>query len=344
MRSRKVSLKDIAQSVGVSTALVSYVLSGKEKEYRVGPDIALKIKAIAKELKYQPNLLAKGLRSGKTYTIGLIIADIANPFFANIAREIEDEAEKNGYTVIIGSSDENAARSWNLVSVLINRQVDGFIIVSAENSDDLVEHLLETGIPFVLLDRHFPDIQTDFVVTNNAKASYDACLHLIERGYGNIGLIAYKSDLFHMKERIRGYRQALKDNHIQFRQNWLKEVYFEAIEPEIRRAIDDMVLAESPVDALIFATYGLAINGLKYINELRLKVPDDLGIVSFGQAEVFDLYYCPITFMKQPIELLGKTAVDVLVKKLINPDETLTQISMDAMLVERESSTARIHI
>ncbi|MDB5242962.1 MAG: LacI family transcriptional regulator [Spirosoma sp.] len=334
-------MKDIAHSAGVSTALVSYVLSGKEKEYRVGLDMALKIKAIAKELKYQPNLLAKGLRSGKTYTIGLIIADISNPFFANIAREIEDEAEKNGYTVIIGSSDENAARSWKLMNVLINRQVDGFIIVSAENSEKLVYQLVEIGMPFVLLDRHFPEIQTDFVVTNNAKASYDACRHLIERGYKKIGLIAYKSDLFHMRERIRGYRQALNDNRMGFRANWLKEVYFETIAVEIRQAIDDMVSAESPVDALIFATYGLAINGLKYINELRLKVPDDLGIVSFGQAEVFDLYYCPITFMKQPIELLGKTAVDVLVKKILNPDEEQIQISMDATLVERESSTAR---
>lgn len=342
MRNRKVSLKDIANVAGVSTALVSYVLSGKEKEYRVGPDIAVKIKAIAKDLNYQPNLLAKGLRSGKTHTIGLIVADISNPFFANIARVIEDEAEKNGYTVIIGSSDETAAKSWNLLNVLVNRQVDGFIIVSAEDSEDLVHHLVETNVPFVLLDRHFPLIQTDFVVTDNFKAAYDAGVHLIRSGYEKIGLIAYRSELFHMKERIRGYRQALDNNNLPTESNWLSEVRFDAIEREIRRAIDNMVLAKSPVDALIFATYGLAINGLKYINELQLKVPDDLGIVSFGQAEVFDLYYCPITYVKQPIELLGKTAVDVLVKKLENPTEKLTQISMDATLVERASSKSRI--
>lgn len=342
MKSKKVSLKDIASSVGVSTALVSYVLSGKEKEYRVGPDIALKIKAVAEELNYQPNLLAKGLRSGKTHTIGLIIADISNPFFANIARTIEDEAQKNGYTVIIGSSDENAAKSWNLLNVLINRQVDGFIIVSAENSEAHIHHLIETSMPFVLLDRHFPNVQTDFVVTNNFKASYDATVHLIGGGYEQIGLIAYKSQLFHMKERIRGYRQALADNGTRFELDWLKEVRFENTEPEIRNAINDMVSDKLPVDALIFATYGLAINGLKYINELRLKVPDDLGIVSFGQAEVFDMYYCPITFMKQPIERLGQTAVDVLMRKIKNPAEELTQISMEANLVARDSSKSRL--
>ncbi len=105
---KRVSMKDIAEAAGVSTALVSYVLNGKEKESRVGEEMAKKIKVIARELNYQPNHVAKSLRSGKTHTIGLIIADISNPFFANIARVVEDEAKRSGYTVIIGSCDENA--------------------------------------------------------------------------------------------------------------------------------------------------------------------------------------------------------------------------------------------
>ena len=123
------SLKDVAQKAGVSTALVSYVLNGKEKEGRVGKEIASKINQIARDLNYQPNHLAKSLRSGKTYTIGLVIADISNPFFANIARIVENEARRLGYTVICGSSDEEADTSWELIKVLISRQVDGLIIV-----------------------------------------------------------------------------------------------------------------------------------------------------------------------------------------------------------------------
>ncbi|RDB03923.1 LacI family DNA-binding transcriptional regulator [Runella aurantiaca] len=341
MKTKKVSLKDIAQKAGVSIALVSYVMNGKEKESRVGEEIAKKIKEIAKELNYQPNHLAKSLRSGKTHTIGLIIADISNPFFANIARVVEDEAKRNGYTVIIGSCDENADKSWDLLNVLINRQVDGFIIVSSENSENQVYYLKERNIPFVLLDRHFPDIQTDFVATNNYKASYDAGVHLVKRGYQRIGLVAYKSDMFHMAERIRGYKQALKDSQISFEEGWLKEVRFENIEKEVREAIDEITSPDQKVDALIFATYGLAINGLKYLNELRLKVPYDLGIVSFGQAEVFDLYYCPITYLRQPLELLGKTAVQYLIGKLKNPDEGMKQILMEAKLIVRESSMAK---
>jgi LacI family transcriptional regulator len=335
---KKVSLKDIAQEAGVSTALVSYVLNGKEREARVGEVIAKRIKEIAKSLDYQPNHLAKSLRSGKTHTLGLLIADISNPFFANIARVVEDESKRNGYTVIIGSCDENAKNSWDLLTVLINRQIDGFIIVSCEKSENQVQYLKDKNIPFVLLDRHFPEIQTDFVATNNYKASYDAGVHLIKNGYKRIGIFAYKSAMYHMAERVRGYKQALADNNIEFDESWLKEIRFEAMENEVRSGIDEMMVTEEKIEALIFATYSLAINGLKYINELRLNVPADLAIVSFGQAEVFDLYYCPITYVRQPLEMLGKTAVGFLLEKLKNPNQGVKQILMEAKLITRDSS------
>lgn len=344
MNKKKISLKDIAEKAQVSTALVSYVLNGKEKESRVGHEIAIKIKQIAKELNYQPNYLAKSLRSGKTQTIGLIIADISNPFFANIARIVEDEAKKNGYTVIIGSSDENAEKSWDLITVFLNRQVDGFIIVSSENSEEQIQYLIERNVAFVLLDRHFPEIPTDFVSLNSFKAAYDAGSHLIRGGYKNIGLIAYKSQLFHMQERIRGYRFSLEDNQIPFRAEWLKEVGFNTIDEEIKVGIDDMLASEFAVDALIFATYRLAITGLKYINSLGLKVPENLAIVSFGQAEVFDLYYCPITYVLQPMEELGKTAVEILIQKLKKPDTDKKQILMEAKLMARDSSRPKVPV
>ncbi|MVM38137.1 substrate-binding domain-containing protein [Spirosoma sp. HMF3257] len=341
MSTKKTSLKDIAQRAGVSMALVSYVLNGKEKESRVGQEIASKIKQIAKELHYQPNHLAKSLRSGKTHTIGLIIADISNPFFANIARVVEDEAKRNGYTVIIGSSDENAEKSRDLLNVLINRQVDGFIIVSSENSAEQVRDLQEKNIPFVLLDRYFPDIETDFVSTDHYQAAYNAGAHLVKNGYKRIGMIAYDSQLFHMQERIRGYVEALTDQHVPFQKHWLKQIRISAIEQGVKAAIDEMLAAKQPIDSIVFATYSLAITGLKYINELSLNVPDDLAIVSFGQAEAFDLYYCPITYVKQPIGLLGKTAVEFLMKKLKHPQTEPSQILMNAELIIRASSKTK---
>ncbi|SOD93001.1 LacI family DNA-binding transcriptional regulator [Spirosoma fluviale] len=338
MNKTKVSIKDIAQKAGVSTALVSYVLNGKEKESRVGQEIATKVRQIAAELNYQPSHLAKSLRSGKTHTIGLVIADISNPFFANIARVVEDEAKRNGYTVIIGSSDENASKSRDLLEVLINRQVDGFIIVSSENSEDQIRSLNDRHIPFVLLDRYFPEIPTDFVSTDHYRASYDAATHLVKNQYKHIGMIAYDSQMFHMHERIRGYQDALRDNPINAHEHWLKRVKISAIDTGVKAAIDTMLATDQPVDALLFATYSLAVSGLKYINKLGVRVPDDLAIVSFGQAEVFELYHCPITYIKQPIGLLGQTAVELLVKKLTHKPTEPEQILMKAELIERASS------
>ena len=151
---KRVSLKDIAKKAGVSTATVSYVLSKKENS-GISAEVSEKIKKIAEELDYRPNQIAKSLQSGKTLTIGLILADISNPFFAHIARIIEDEAKKHDYTVIFGSSDENASKSRDLIQFLTNRQVDGFIIAPAEDSEKDIKLLKKQNIPFVLIDRFF---------------------------------------------------------------------------------------------------------------------------------------------------------------------------------------------
>lgn len=325
----------------MSAALVSYVLNGKDRKNRVRKEKAEEILKIAKDLHYQPNHLAKSLRSGKSYTIGLVIADISNPFFANIARIVENQARHHGYTVIYGSSDEEPAKSMDLINVLINRRVDGFILVSTEHSEKQVYHLMEQNIQFVLLDRYFPKIKTDFVSTNNYKAAFDAGAHLVTMGYKNIGLIAYKSNMFHMQERIRGYRDALKNKNLPFKKKWLQEVMFSNARTEVENAIDIMLLPGNRVEAIIFATYSLAVNGLKYINRLGLKVPADLAIVSFGQAEVFDLYACPVTYVMQDMENLGKAAVDILVKKMDNPKEKIQGKLFDAKLIKRESSRAK---
>ena len=137
---KKVSLKDIAEAAGVSTALVSFVLNGKKKEYRVGEETAKRILKIAQEMNYQPNIAAKSLRSGRTKTIGVVVSDISNPFFSQLARILEDEATKRGYTVLFGSSDEDTEKMDRVVSNLIIKGVDGLIIVPCENSENPLDH------------------------------------------------------------------------------------------------------------------------------------------------------------------------------------------------------------
>ena len=336
-RKKKIGLKEIAEEAGVSIATVSYVLSQK-KNSRVSADMTEKIEKIAKELNYQPNRIAQSLKSGKTYTIGLVVADISNPFFSNIARIVEDEASKFNYTVIFGSFDEKADKSIHLLKFLSNRQVDGFIFAPAGGSEEQITFLTEQGIPFVLIDRYYPHIDTNYVAIDNFKASYQATEHLLLTGNKKIGMISFGTEFHHMKERVRGYREALEKNGVEGDGAWFKEIDVSQVEEGVAPAIDTMLKGSNPIEALFFATNSLAIVGLKHLNKLDLKIPDDVRIVSFDEGEAFDFFYCPLTHIRQPLAKMARQAVDILVEQITRPELPNRQVSLEAELIQRESS------
>ena len=333
---KRIALKDIAEKVGVSIALVSYVMNGQEKEKRVGADVVERIRKVALELNYKPNQIAQSLRTGLTKTIGLIVADIANPFFGNLARVIEDEASTYGYTVIFGSSDEDSNKSASLIDILLNRQVDWFIIVPAEGTEAQIKSLQDRAIPLVLTDRYFSNLSTNYVVLDNYSAAFDAVAHLTGNGYNRIGMIAYRSDLIHMQERIRGYSEAIKrvlpENDIQ-----LEEVSYNNINTDTEKAIEKLTRGEYKLDALIFATNALTISGLYSIKKLNLKVPEELAIVGFDGNAAFDFFSSPLSYIEQPIEEMGREAVRVLIEQ-INGSSEIVQINLKHTLIKRQSS------
>ncbi|MGE7774719.1 LacI family DNA-binding transcriptional regulator [Chitinophaga sp. NPDC101104] len=336
---KRVSLKDIAQEAGVSTALVSYVLTNKEEKARVGREMANKIRKIARKLNYQPNYLARSLKSGRTDTIGLIVADISNPFFGQIARIVEDEAKRHNITVIFGSSDENAEKSADLINVLLNRQVDGLIVVPSEGSEQQILQLSERHFPFVLMDRPFPSIAASSISINNFGASYNAVEHLLRTGRKRIGMIAYQTGLHHIAERRRGFEVALANAGLKTEKR-LKLARYSHLREDIRKAIDQLRGGKHPADALFFATNSLAIEGLRYISELGIRVPEQLAIVSFDESEAFDLFHAPVTFIRQPIREMGKAAVQLLLSQIADSERPPEDIRIDAELVVRRSSAA----
>jgi LacI family transcriptional regulator len=333
---KKVSLKDIAQKVGVSIALVSYVLNDKKKG-RISQEVAQKIKEVAAQLNYRANHIARSLKTSKTYTIGLIVSNISNAFSSSLARIIEDEASKNDYTVLFGSNDENAEKSLRLMEVLLNHQVDGLIIAPSENAEIQVQHLIQNEVPFVLIDRYLPDIKTNYVAIDNYKAAYLLTKHLIDSGSKQIGLITYKSSLFNLLERKRGYVAALKENGLPSKKRWIKEVNPERTKEDVETAIDEMLTLSEPVDAIVFALNTLSSCGLRYINKLPITVPIDLAIASFDQSEASEIFYAPLTHIKQPLEEMGQMATKILLE-LINKNNRITQVNMEAELVIGESS------
>lgn len=338
---KKISIKDIAQQLDVSIALVSYVLNGKEKEARVGKEIALKIKQTAQQLNYQPNMIARTLKSGRSFTIGLIVADISNPFFSAIARIIEDEAQKYNYTVLFGSSDEKKEKSLNLINILSNRQVDGFIIAAAEHTEDQLQMLKKQHIPYVLIDRYFTGLDADAVRIDNYQAAFDAVTHLAKMGYKKIAMASYNTSLQHMQDRRKGYADSLKKNKLSLQPQLSGMIGFDSIETDMEKFITKLMKTPSKADAVFFATNMLAIAGIKQITASGLKVPEELGIITFDENVAFDFFYAPLTYVHQQPELIGKEAVKLLLENIDNPKKNRETVLINAPLIIRKSSTKK---
>lgn len=334
----RVSLKDIAAKVGVSTALVSYVMNGKEKGKSISKELVKRIRETAEELNYQPNEIARSLRKGSTKTIGLIVADIANPFFSHLARAIENEAIRFGYTVIIGSSDEVVEKSGLLLNTLINRQVDGLIIAPAEGTENQINSVISRNIPLVLVDRFFPDINTNFVVIDNFQSTYNATSHLIHRGFKKIGFITYKSALMHFLERKRGYVEAMQANNLSDDVRVI-EVNPVKSENEIENVCVDLLVTDKKLDALIFATNMLSIEGLYCIHKRKIKIPEEIGFIGYDGGDCFNLFYSPITYIEQPINEIAAEAVKILIDCFGNdePGSKTLHVILRSNLIIRDS-------
>ena len=311
----RVCIKNIAEQLGVSNATVSLVLNGKEKDGRVGTELAEKIRATARALKYEPNNLARSLRIGRSQTIGVIVADISNHFFANLAFHIQEQAEKFGYSVIITNSNESDLKMEKMVNILKNRQVDGFIIVPTENGEAHVVDLVKCNIPVVLLDRYFPalNINVSAVAVDNCNASKDAVKNLIKQGCKNIGLVIYKSSLHHMLERKRGYVEVLQEHNI-YNPALIKEVNYSLIASDSEIAMESLLSKENKVDGIFFATNTLSMLGIKYVMNLHIEIPNHLKVVCFDKSEAFD--FTPIPYILQPVPEMGRKVVELLMEHI----------------------------
>ena len=337
-KKKEISIKDIAKAAGASPALVSFVLNGKQKQYRVSDAMVEKIREIAKELDYKPNGFAKSLRDGTSHTIGVIVSDISNQFFADIVKNIETTAEEYGYMALFASSDERADKLADLTEKMLRKEVDGMIVVPCDGSESTIKMLEDRGVPLVLLDRYIPGVKTDYVSLNNRKAAYEATEHLIRQGYRRIGFVGYGSNLTNMKERVEGYSQAMtahneKDSII------IKQVEMDNLDKSCEKAMNSLI--DNKVDAILFATNSITIKCLYYIQRKGIRIPDDLGLVCFDGESAFDFFYAPVTYVSQPLERMARKAVEILIEHLESNDCLTQQVEADGTLIKRASSERR---
>lgn len=328
---RKTSLKDIANKVGVSASLVSYVLNNKDKENRVSQETAIKIRNAAQELHYFPNLNARSLKTNISHTIGLIVADISNPFFSSLARTIEDEAYAHNYTVIFGSSDENQDKFVKVLDFLSTRQVDGFIVASPEDSRETVLGIQQSNVPLVLIDRYFDGIDVNTVTVDNFKASFEATNHLLSKGHQKIGAIVYESTLLHYQDRCNGYLEAMKQSNIADNSQFLRKINHQSLQSEIQEAVRELIFDEK-VTAIYFATNTIATEGLKQIRNFGKKIQSEIDVVAFDENLIYQFLDVHIPFMSQPIKEMGQKAVRILIDQIENRDKESQNVLLTATL------------
>lgn len=328
---KKILISDIAKDLGISVTTVSFILNGKAKEKRISEGLTKRVLDHVQKVGYKPNELAKSLRTGKTKIIGLVIEDIANPFFANIARFIESKAYSRGYRIIYCSTDNETDRTIELVQLFRDRHVDGYIITPSEGIADTIQSLLNSQLPLVLFDRYLPNLQTNYVVSDNVKGAYDATAHLAQQGFKRIALVTLYSSQTQMRDRMDGYMRAIDTYKLQ---PYVKKVN---IGQDEQALIDDFksFLAEQQPDAIFFATNYLAISGLKAMRQLPNPMP---AVASYDDHTLFKLFSPSITAVSQPIEAIADELIRILLNQLDGKGKELKQVVLPSELIVRESS------
>lgn len=313
----KASLKDIAESLKLSKTTVSWVLSGQGNEKGISVATQENVLQKAKELNYQPNLLARSLNTGVSGTIGLILPSISDTFYSHVARQIEMEVEKHGYSLMICSSESEIEREDRMIRLFKAKQVDGIILAPTKISKNETMQLLNESFPFVLFDRYFPEMQTNYVIIDNEDCSYNLVNHLIDKGYRKIAVITTNPHLRTMNMRREGYARALMEANIQVDLDLYGEVTYVNYEENIFKVLDRIIGHVPDVDGFFFTTHILALEAFRYFHEKGIAInTEDYGLACIHEVPSFRVLAPKMNVAMMPIEEIGRNAVRILLNEI----------------------------
>lgn len=332
---KRASIKDIARIAGVSVATVSYVLNKKEG-HRISEDTKKKIFEVAETLNYTPNRIARSLQNNKSKLLGLIVADISNDFYSNIARNLEDKALKLGYTLIIGSSDENAEKFEKLIDLFSQQQVDGMIIAPVAGSEDILQKLLDKNYPLVTIDRYLKGVNAPGVILNNREIAETTTQFLIDKEFDEIVYVGYETKLQHLLDRQKGFETSIKDSDTNIKAKYIT-VGLENISGEIHAEMEK-TLGKNPTNsALYFSSNKLAVAGLEYLIKNNIKVPQQVSVLAFDETDAYKLFPAEITYVKQPLEEMADEAIKLLDLQITDYAATSKKITLSGELIMKKS-------
>jgi LacI family transcriptional regulator len=338
---RRVSIADIANSLGVSKTLVSLVINNKGNAHGISAETQKRVLEKVEELNYRPNVLARGFRTGKTNTIGLIVSDISNRFYSRIARRVEDYAWEHGYSVVICSTDENVEKEKQQIRLLRDRKVDGLIISSSQDNADMFNRLVEVEMPHVLIDRTFEGMKSPNISVDNFGGGQLAANHLIQQGITRIAMVSITPQhISTLKDRARGFVTALYDLNISIPSEWQIQVPFKEMDSVVAERLTNLYQFGNLPEAIFTLNNNLTSACLLNFRKLSVSIPKDIALIGFDDVLYFNFTQPSVTAIDQPIELIGEKAFDLLLKQ-IEKKEILQKeqsIVLPVDIVIRESS------
>lgn len=328
-----ITIRDVATLAKVSPATVSHVINNTGL---IGEDTTKRVERAMETLNYQPNFVARGLRSQKTATIGLILSNIANSFYPSVARGAEDAANKQGYNIIFCNTDENPEKERRYVDELISRQVDGYLIVPADKSQTNLEKLQQINRPFVYVDRILPEFPADAVLLDNYQGALDACTHFItHHGCRRIGTISGPLGLTTGRERMDGYRASLDAGQLPYQEKYVREGDFTE---ESGYHLAGELLRDNPeLEALFLANNLMCLGALKRMKELGVRPGHDLAILCFDEMPWAALIDPPLTTISYPACRLGEVAATILIERLKGDSSAIKLERVPTELIVRHS-------
>lgn len=327
-------IKDIAEAAGVSTATVSRVLSGKQN---VRPQVRDKVLAVAKKLNYTPNRAARSLRSRRSSSIGLIVADIQNPFFASLSRAVEDIAHANDYSVILCNTDEDPEKERIYLELMQNENAAGVILAPTGSLARHFPRELADAGPMVVIDRKVDDVAVDSVVIDNFEAAQILTRHMLGHGYRRIAGLFGENSVTGM-ERRSGFVAALQHAGITLEQELVIDL--PAREVEGHAAATRLLDMENPPEALLTSSGLLATGAFRAIRDKELSVPNAIAFATFDESPWTSMIRPAITVVEQPTYAIGQTAAEMLFKRIQDAERPTRQVVLSSKLVVRQSCGA----
>lgn len=328
------TIHDVAKRAGVAPITVSRVINNSgyfsdETRERV-------LKAVA-ELGYVPNLVARSLRSKRTNTLALILTDITNPFFTTLARGVEDAASDAGFTVIFCNTDESEAEEARYLQVLLQKQVDGFLLVPAQSKAGAVETIRQHGEPVVVLDRRIPTNNVDIVRCDSEGGAYELTRLLVSLGHRQIAALSGPHGVSTAEDRVAGYRRALQETEIPVDE---KMIFFGEFSQQGGYESTHQALSLYPRPTALFAANNfIAIGAMKALQDADLKVPKDISLVGFDDLPPAMISSPFFTVVSQPAYEMGRQATHLLLERLSGKStENYKEIVFPAQMIVRRSS------